>query len=60
MQYQDEMEEEQPKQTNEEEQGSDSETDWSRLGQEPSTSSGNTRRRGRGGVRKRYPILLVF
>ncbi|KAJ8714738.1 hypothetical protein PYW07_002963 [Mythimna separata] len=59
MQYQDELEEEESK-VIEEDPGSDSDTDWSRLAQDNSTtSSGGRGRRGRGktyrgGVRKRF------
>ncbi|XP_047029425.1 Bloom syndrome protein homolog [Helicoverpa zea] len=56
MQYQDELEEEQKKESHIDE-GSDSDTDWSRLAASQATSPGGRgRRRGtfRGGVRKRY------
>ncbi|PZC77303.1 hypothetical protein B5X24_HaOG203537 [Helicoverpa armigera] len=56
MQYQDELEEEQQKESHIDE-GSDSDTDWSRLAASQASSPGaRGRRRGtfRGGVRKRY------
>lgn len=67
MEYQDELEQNDKKEA-EEEEGSDSDTDWSRVAKDASTmdtsrGSGGRRRGGRtyrGGVRKRYSKLLFL